>query len=58
MLSIFQKDDVPGLLPVLVLVLVQVLIPDSWPPEKEQHYLIYLVSGLINKSLSTTFCSM
>ena len=55
MVSIFL---VPGLFPVLVLVLVQVLIPDSWPPEKEQHYLIYLVSGLINKSLSTTFCSM
>ena len=45
MVSLFPKDNVPGLFPaVSVLVLVPVLIPDSWPPEKEQHYLIYYIN--------------
>lgn len=58
MVSLFPKDNVQGLFPVPVLVSVPVLIPDFWPPEKEQHHLIYSVSSLINKSLSTAFCSM
>ena len=44
MVSLFPRDNVPGLFPVSVLVLVPVLIPDSWLPEKEQHYLIYYIN--------------